>query len=123
MQFVSLRKLSVLLPGALLAVMLLASSASAQGPQLFSNQYTQGMSNQATAQMYMAPVPVPAWVGHTYYTYQPLYPHELMQSPHARRYHSYYDYGRGLDRTRVSYRTSAQYQLRGLMNSFSLPRR
>lgn len=92
------------------------------GDQLFANQYTQGMSNQATAQMYLAPVPVPQWAGHTYYTYQPLYPHELMHA-HRHRYHSYYDQGRGLNRTSVRYyspplRTMAS----GILKSISLAR-
>lgn len=30
---------------------------------------------------YMVPQPVPAWVGHTYYNYQGLYPHNYMY-PH-----------------------------------------
>ncbi len=104
-----------------------ASSAQAQeivgsGPQLFANQYTQGMSNQATAQMYIAPVPVPQWVGHTYYTYQPLYPHELMYR-HSNRYHSYYDNGRGLNRTSVRYYSPPVRSMMGsMMRSFSLPR-
>ena len=93
---------------AVVTVFSLANTATAQeyivgsGPQLFANQYTQGYANQATAQMYLAPVPVPAWVGHTYYTYQPLYPHEMMYR-HTDRYHSYYDAGRGLNRTRIHY--------------------
>lgn len=108
---------------AILMVCGMTSSARGQeivgsGPQLFANQYTQGMSNQATAQMYVAPMPVPMWVGHTYYTYQPLYPHELMYR-HTNRYHSYYDNGHGLNRTSVRYRTSP---LNGLLKSISLPR-
>ena len=93
------------------------------GPPLFANQYTQGYANQATAQMYIAPVPVPQWVGHTYYTYQPLYPHELMHR-HADRYHSYYDNGRGLNRTSVRYSTPLLPAMaRGMWNYMSLPRR
>ena len=88
------------------------------GPQLFANQYTQGMANSATAQMYVAPVPVPQWVGHTYYTYQPLYPHELMYQ-HGHRYHSYYDNGNGLNRTHVRYSAPGW---RTMMKGFSLPR-
>lgn len=85
-----------------------ASQAQAQEivvghtPPLFANYYTQGMANQATAEMYVAPVPVPQWVGHTYYTYQPLYPHELMFA-HTHKYHNYYDNGRGLNSTKVRY--------------------
>lgn len=112
---------------ALLAVCSLTSSASGQdaygsGPQLFANQYTQGASSQA-AQMYLAPQPVPAWVGHTYYTYQPFYPHEMMYR-HTDRFHNYYDQGRGLNTTRVHYSSAPIHSaVRGFMSSFSLPRR
>lgn len=123
MQFGS--KLSAAL--AVLALCSLVSSANGQeivgsGPQLFANQYTQGGANQATAQMYVAPVPVPPWVGHTYYTYQPLYPHH-MTYPHSHRYHNYYDAGRGLDRTRVHYSIAPIHSsLQGVFNAISLPR-
>jgi hypothetical protein len=50
--------------------------------------------------MYVAPRPVPANVGHTYITYQPLMPHEFMYK-HHRTYHQYYDGGRGLTRAKV----------------------
>lgn len=118
----------LVMPAALLVTLAFSSAASAQeyanaaGPQLFANQYTQGYSNQATAQMYIAPKPVPAWVGHTYYTYQPLYPHEVMHSPHAHRYHAYYDNGKGLNRTRVGYSTSPQYHFQHFIKRISLPR-
>jgi hypothetical protein len=83
------------------------------GHDLFYNYYTQGYANQANAAMYLAPVPVPPNVGHTFYTYQPLYPHEMMHW-HYHRYHNYYDNGRGLNRTKVDYygppvRTGANY--------------
>jgi hypothetical protein len=69
---------------------------------LFNNYFTQGYANQAEAAMYISPVGVPGWVGHTYNTYQPFYPHELMHW-HRDRYHSYYDDGRGLNRTSAHY--------------------
>jgi hypothetical protein len=95
---------------------------SAEAQNLFANQYTQGNANQATAQMYVAPVPVPELVGHTYYTYQPLYPHEMMYW-HNRRYHSYYDNGRGLNRTGVHYYAPpVRTAVHGLFNTLSLPR-
>jgi hypothetical protein len=72
------------------------------GHDLFYNYYTQGNANQAHAAAYVSPVPVPPWVGHTFYTYQPLYPHEMMHW-HSHRYHNYYDNGRGLNRTSVHY--------------------
>ncbi|MEM6363992.1 MAG: hypothetical protein AAF745_06185 [Planctomycetota bacterium] len=71
-------------------------------PDLFYNYYTQGMSNAANAQMYISPVPTPANGGHTFFTYQPFYPHEMLYK-HTNRFHNYYDNGRGLNRTRVQY--------------------
>lgn len=69
---------------------------------LFYNYFTQGYCNQANAQMYLSPLPVPPHVGHTYYTYQPFYPHHMMYK-HKDRFHSYYDCGRGMNRTRAVY--------------------
>jgi hypothetical protein len=40
------------------------------------------------AQLYPSPIPVPAHVGQTYITYQPLMPHEFMY-PHSRVYRRY----------------------------------
>jgi len=118
---------SLVAQSGLLALILLGSEAKSQehggvGPHLFANQYTQGFANQATAQMYIAPVPVPAWVGHTYYTYEPLYPHELTYS-HHHRYHSYYDGGRGLNRTHVSYYSPpVKTFVTGMHKKLSIPR-
>ncbi len=69
---------------------------------LFDNYFTQGNANQATAGMYISPIGVPGWVGHTYYTNQALYPHHYLYHHHD-RYHSYYDNGQGLNRTHASY--------------------
>ncbi len=69
---------------------------------LFDNYFTQGNANSAEAALYISPIGVPAWVGHTYNTYQPLYPHQFLYQHHD-RYHSYYDEGRGLNRTHASY--------------------
>lgn len=71
-------------------------------PDLFYNYYSQGNCNSANAQMYISPVPVPHFVGHTFGTYQPLYPHEFMYW-HKDRYHNSYDNGRGMNRTKVKY--------------------
>lgn len=71
-------------------------------PDLFYNYYTQGNCNRANAQMYVSPVPVPAHVGHTFYTYQPFYPEEYLYW-HKNTFHNYYDNGRGLNRTRATY--------------------
>jgi hypothetical protein len=56
---------------------------------LFTQYYTQGGAGTAHAEMYPAPHPVPRHVGHTYYTYQPLMPHEMMYT-HSRNYYNYY---------------------------------
>jgi hypothetical protein len=71
-------------------------------PDLFYNYYTQGNCNTANAQMYLSPLPVPPNVGHTFYTYQPFYPHHMLYW-HKDRYHRYYDNGRGMNRTRALY--------------------
>ncbi len=73
-------------------------------PDLFYNYYTQGCVNQVNAQMYLSPLPVPPNVGHTFITYQPFYPHEMLY-PHKNRFHNYYDNGRGMNRTRAVYCT------------------
>ncbi len=89
---------------------------------LFDNYFTQGYANQAEAGLYISPVGVPGWVGHTYITNQAFYPHQFMYSHHD-RYHSYYDQGMGLNRTSAHYyappvRSGIQY----LNRTFSLPR-
>lgn len=71
-------------------------------PDLFYNYYTQGNANRANAQMYVSPRPVPPFVGNTFYTYQPFYPHHYLYA-HKDRYHNYYDNGRGTNRTRATY--------------------
>jgi len=84
-----------------------SSTASAQqgqtyygNPDLFYNFYAQANGGGVGAQMYISPGPVPAEMGHTYYTYQPFMPHELLYK-HQRTYHRYYDDGRGFTRTHV----------------------
>jgi hypothetical protein len=71
-------------------------------PDLFYNYYTQGNCNRANAQMYISPLPVPPNVGHTFNTYQPFYPEEMLYW-HKDRFHNYYDDGRGMNRTRAVY--------------------
>ena len=71
-------------------------------PDLFYNYYVPGGPGGVPAAMYLAPRPVPPLVGHTYYTYQPLLPHEVMY-PHQRRYYRYYNCGPGLTRTSVRF--------------------
>jgi hypothetical protein len=71
-------------------------------PDLFYNFYTQGYCNTTNAQMYLCPHPIPPFVGHTFYTYQPFHPHEYLYW-HKNRFHNIYDNGRGLNRTRAVY--------------------
>ena len=41
-------------------------------------------------------------MGHTFFTYQPFYPHEMLYW-HKNRFHNYYDGGRGMNRTKAVY--------------------
>ena len=69
-------------------------------PDLFYNFYAPPNCGGMAGAMYPAPLPVPEHVGHVYYTYQPLMPHEFLYR-HHRSYHRYYNDGRGLTRTSV----------------------
>lgn len=69
-------------------------------PDLFYNFYIGGACDGVPAELYPAPYPTPPLVGHTYYTYQPLMPHEMLYA-HRRVYRQYYNYGRGVNRTTV----------------------
>jgi len=71
-------------------------------PELFYNYYVPGNCGGVPANMYLAPQPVPPVVGHTYYTYQPFMPHEMLYR-HHRHYYRYYNGGRGMTRTSVSW--------------------
>jgi hypothetical protein len=71
-------------------------------PDLFYNFYVPNNCGGAPAALYIAPRPVPALVGHTYSTYQPLMPHEMLY-PHHRTYRQWYDDGRGVTRTKVAW--------------------
>ena len=75
------------------AVALVAIAAeSVQAQSLANNlfqQYTAQGAGQVNADMYPAPHWVPRHVGHTYNTYQPLMPHEMMYQ-HSRNYYNYY---------------------------------
>lgn len=59
---------------------------------LFSQYYTQPGASLTQAGMYPAPHWVPSYVGHSYNTYQPLMPHEMMYQ-HSRNYYNYYNTG------------------------------
>jgi hypothetical protein len=89
---------------------------------LFHNYFVRGASNQATAGLYISPRPVPGWVGHTYNTYQPFWPHEFLYQ-HKDTYHSYYDQGRGLNRTSAHYYAPPVHTaVRRTFRFFELPR-
>jgi len=59
-------------------------------PNYLFSQYTTQGQGATTAGMYPAPHPVPSYVGHSYNTYQPLMPHEMMYE-HQRNYYNYYN--------------------------------
>lgn len=70
---------------------------------LFANYYVGPCPCGTVAQMYISPVPVPANVGHTYTTYQPLMPHEFMYK-HTRSHYAHAP-GAGWTRSKVRWRT------------------
>jgi len=91
-------------------------------PALFYNFYAPNYCGGVPAQLYIAPRPVPPLVGHTYYTYQPLMPHEFTY-PHTRTYRNYYDCGRGMTRTKVQwYSNPVVSALKGVRNAIRIPR-
>jgi hypothetical protein len=71
-------------------------------PDLFYNYYAWPSCTGVGAELYLSPRPIPPHVGHTYITYQPLYPHEFLYT-HHRTYHRYYNGGQGLNRSHVHY--------------------
>jgi hypothetical protein len=91
------------------------------GGDLFYNFYWQGYCDRPVG-IYPTPYPTPPLVGHTYVTYQPLMPHEFLYK-HHRSYHSYYNGGRGLNRTMVRYdRNPVTDALLGFRNAVRVPR-
>ena len=68
-----------------------ANQAQAQQAPLFSQYTTQGAGSPSAA-MYPAPHWSPILGAESYYTYQPLMPHEMMYQ-HSRNYYNYYDGG------------------------------
>jgi hypothetical protein len=97
-----------------------AASVSAQFGEgnspnnLFPQYYTQPGASLTTAAMYPAPHWVPSHVGHTYYTYQPLMPHEMLYQ-HSRNYYNYYNTGgyygspNALNRTQVRWQSGTNH--------------
>jgi hypothetical protein len=70
---------------------------------LFANYYEGPQPSGRAASMYVSPLPIPANVGHTYTTYQPLMPHEYLYK-HTRSHYSHAP-GAGWTRTKVRYST------------------
>lgn len=71
---------------------------------LFYNNYEGPQPSGTAAQMYVSPLPVPANVGHTYTTYQPFMPQEMMH--HHCRTHYAHTPGAGWSRAKIRYGTS-----------------
>jgi hypothetical protein len=90
-------------------------------PDLFYNFYVPNNCGGAPAQMYLAPRPVPQLVGHTYYTYQPLMPHEFLY-PHYRTYRRWYNEGRGMTRTRAVWHYGPSAVFQGACQALRIPR-
>jgi len=90
-----------------------------QQKDLFYNYYAQpGPYCGAAAEMYVSPKPVPPHVGHTWYTYQPFYPHEYLYK-HQRAYYTH-NPGAGWRRTNVRYGTGG-LRLQGWMAEWHYP--
>ena len=70
---------------------------------LFANYYVGPQPSGTAAQMYVSPLPVPANVGHTYVTYQPLMPHEFLYK--HKRSHYAHTPGAGWTRSKVRWCT------------------
>jgi len=70
---------------------------------LFYNYQVGPNPSGTAAAMYISPRPVPAHVGHTYTTYQPLMPHEYMYK-HTRSHYAHTQ-GAGWSRSKIRYRT------------------
>jgi hypothetical protein len=98
-----------------------AGMAGPPAHPLFHNYYTQGGANQADASLYLAPrSQIPGNVGHTYYTYQPLYPHQFLHT-HTDRYG--HAYPGGYNSTTAHYYNPPVRTAIGLLhNNFRIPR-
>ena len=83
-----------------------------QQKDLFYNYYVGPGPSGTTAAMYESPLPTPAFVGHTWTTYQPFMPHEYLYR-HTRSYYTYNE-GAGWTRTKVRYRTAGSMLQRWL---------
>ena len=78
-------------------------SLAVAGDNLFYNYYVPPSGGGSLgAALYVSPRPTPPLVGHTYVTYPPLMPHELLY-PHHRTYLTQHPDG-SMTRTRVSWK-------------------
>lgn len=85
-------------------------------PEIFNNYYLQAGMDGTAASMYPAPYHVPANVGRSFYTYEPLLPHEYMYrhdrvyyTPHGTRDNFYADPCTGRARGSSYTKTSVIY--------------
>lgn len=74
---------------------------------LFYNYYVGPEPSGTAAGMYVSPLPVPEFVGHTYTTYQPFMPHEYLYQ-HHRSYYTHHP-AAGWTRTKVRYGAHANW--------------
>lgn len=63
--------------------------AANQRPNVFYNHYLHPAMDGTAASLYPAPMPVPAHVGQSHYTYEPLQPHEYMYRHHRVYYNAH----------------------------------
>ena len=92
----------------------------ASQPDVFYNYYVPNNMGSAAA-AYPAPYPTPSLIGHTYYTYQPLMPHEFLYH-HHRTYRQYYNGGMGMNRTSVRwYGTPIRTAGKSVVKALRLP--
>lgn len=71
------------------------------------NFYVQDPHYGYPAEMYVAPITTPPYVGYTHITYPPFAPHEFLYQHHRTYYHSY-NGGRGFNRTKVNWYRAPQ---------------
>jgi hypothetical protein len=85
-----------------IAAAIIAMAGAVHAADLFYNNYVAG---NPPAQLYPSPRPTPPLVGHTYITYQPLYPQEFLYHHHRTyaRYDGYHSLP--VTRTRVSWKS------------------
>jgi len=81
------------------ALVPLPMSVPPAAPGGFNYYVHPGQAGMVGAQLYVSPRPTPPLVGHTYVTYPPFAPHELLYH-HHRVYHTY-NPGSGWTRTRA----------------------